>query len=147
MDYRFSRTAVAVFSFAALAPMQYASAADVSVMPNASAADVPIKAVKPIPDLPFFFVIDNRITYSWMPNATEAGLYSIRPNGSIDGTTEKSIYSFTHFDAWAYGTNFFNISLDKADQNAPASPCVNAGILLSGARANCAGMIEIHGLM
>jgi len=139
----FRRTAMAVLSFAALAPMQYANAADVPASPPT----LPLKAVKPIPDLPFFFVIDDRVTYSWEPKATEAGLYSIRPNGSIDGTTAKNIYSFTHFDAWAYGTNFFNISLDKADHNAPANPCVNAGVLLSGAPANCAGMIEIHGLM
>src|SRR6202011_2782992 len=94
----------------------------------ASAADLPYKAkAKPVADLPFFFVIDNRVTYSWMPKGTDPGMFSVRPNGTIDGTTAKSVYSFTHFDAWAYGTNFFTISALKSDHNDPTSPCTNAG--------------------
>src|ERR1700730_16101316 len=56
----------------------------------ASAADLAVKA-KPVADQPFFFVIDNRATYSWMPNGTDPGAFSVRPNGSIDGTTSKSV--------------------------------------------------------
>jgi hypothetical protein len=143
MYYRLRRTAVAALSFAALAPMQYASAADAPAAPS----NLPVKAVKPAIDLPFFFVIDDRVTYSWEPRATDPGSYSIRPNGSISGTTAKSVYSFTHFDAWAYGTNFFSISMYKSDQNDPASPCVNAGVLPSGAPATCAGATDIYGLL
>jgi hypothetical protein len=33
---------------------------------------------------------------------------------AINAKTAKSVYSFTHFDAWAYGTNFFTISLFKS---------------------------------
>ncbi len=114
----------------------------------ASAADLPVKAkAKPIADLPFFFVIDDRVTYSWMPKGTDPGDFSIRPNGTINGKTAKSVYSFTHFDAWAYGTNFFTISMFKSDHNDPANPCSNAGVLLSGAPANCAGATEIYGLI
>jgi len=112
----------------------------------ASAADLPVKAKKPVPDLPFFLVIDNRLSYSWMPKGTDPGAFSVNPNGTINGTTAKSVYSFTHFDIWAYGTNFFTMSLYKSDHNDPAGPCTNAGVLLSGAAANCAGASEWYGL-
>lgn len=114
----------------------------------ARAADLPVKAMaKPIADLPFFLVIDDRVTYSWMPKGTDPGAFSVQPNGSINGKTAKSVYSFTHFDAWAYGTNFFTISMFKSDHNDPASPCSNAGVLITGAPANCAGATEIYGLL
>jgi hypothetical protein len=116
----------------------------------ASAADLPVKAQKPPPEVPFFFVIDDRISFSWMPKGTDPGVFSVRPNGSIDGTTAKQVYSFTHFDAWAYGTNFFTISLFKSDHNDPANPCTNAGQITSPGfvtvAANCAGATEIYGL-
>jgi hypothetical protein len=116
MSYRNKIIAAALLSLSALAPGG-----------AASAADLPAKAQKPPPDLPFFLLIDDRLTYSYMPKGTNPGAFSINPNGSINGTTAKNVYSFTHFDVWGYGTNFFTISLFKADHNAPASPCTNAG--------------------
>lgn len=115
----------------------------------ANAADLPpVKAKdKPVADLPFFFVIDNRVTYSWMPKGVDPGAFSVRPDGSINGTTAKSVYSFTHFDAWAYGTNFFNISMFKSNHNDPASPCVAPGITITGGAADCAGQSEFFGLL
>ena len=137
MSSRVSLFAAAAVSLAVLAPTG-----------SASAADLPAKAkAKPIADLPFFLVIDDRVTFSWMPKGTDPGAFSVRPDGSINGKTAKQVYSFTHFDAWAYGTNFFTISMFKSDHNDPASPCVNAGVLLSGAPANCAGATEIYGLI
>jgi hypothetical protein len=137
MSFRYGAIAAAALSLATLAPTGFASA-----------ADLPVKAkAKPIPDLPFFFVIDDRVTYSWMPKGTDPGAFSVRPDGSINGKTAKSVYSFTHFDAWAYGTNFFTISMFKSDHNDPAGPCANAGVLLSGAPANCAGATEFYGLI
>jgi hypothetical protein len=117
----------------------------------ARAADLPVKAAKPVKDLPFFFVIDDRVTYSWMPKGTDPGAFSVNPNGTFNGTTAKSVYSFTHFDAWAYGTNFFTISLFKSDHNDPAGPCTNAGVIgnppfAPGANASCAGASEVYGL-
>jgi hypothetical protein len=137
MSYRYKAIAAAALSLATfVAPTGFASA-----------ADLPVKATpKPVADLPFFFVIDNRVSYSWMPKGTDPGAFSVRPNGSINGTTTKSVYSFTHFDAWAYGTNFFTISMFKSDHNDPASPCTNAGTVF-GAPANCAGATEIYGLI
>src|SRR6266571_1712929 len=96
MSYLRRAIAAAALSLATLAPAGFVSAADMAV-----------KAVKPIADVPFFFVIDDRVSFSWMPKGTDPGAFSVRPDGSINGKTAKQVYSFTHFDAWAYGTNFF----------------------------------------
>jgi hypothetical protein len=146
MSYRKKLIAAALLSLSTLAPAGFAGA-----------ADLPVKAKKPPPDLPFFLLIDDRLTFSWMPKGTDPGYFSFRPNGSIDGTTAKSVYSFTHFDVWAYGTNFFTISLFKSDHNDAAVPCTNAGGFNPNTPgsggfagpffpADCAGATEIYGL-
>jgi hypothetical protein len=140
MFYRFKAIAAAALSFAALATTGVASA-----------ADLPVKAVKKAPDLPFFLVIDDRVSFSWMPNGTDPGAWTRRPDGTYNAKTAKQVYSFTHFDLWAYGTNFFTISMFKSDHNDPANPCTNAGVIqtsfISAATpANCAGATEIYGL-
>src|SRR5229473_6890180 len=135
MSYRHGAIAAAALSLATLLPTGFASA-----------ADLPVKAVKAAPDMPFFFVIDDRVSFSWMPRGTDPGMFTVRPNGTIDGTTAKQVYSFTHFDAWAYGTNFFTISLFKSGHNDPASPCVAPGLTITGGAGNCAGASEIYGL-
>jgi hypothetical protein len=142
MSYRHGAFAAAALSLATLLPAGFASAADLPVK---------VKA-KPVADLPFFFVIDDRVSFSWMPKGTDPGDFSRRADGSINGTTAKQVYSFTHFDAWAYGTNFFTISMFKSDHNDPANPCTNAGVIVNtgnfGATpANCAGATEIYGLI
>jgi len=134
MSYLRRAIAAAALSLATLAPAGFASAADVA-----------FKAAKPIVETPFFLVVDNRVTYSYIFSGTNPGMYTVRPDGSIDGKTAKSVYSFTHFDAWAYGTNFFTISLFKSGHNDPASPCTNAGTIF-GVPADCAGATEIYGL-
>ncbi|MGY8631980.1 hypothetical protein RAD15_05735 [Bradyrhizobium sp. 14AA] len=112
----------------------------------ANAADFPVKA-NPAPDLPFFFVIDNRVTFSWMPKGTDPGKFSVGANGAINGTTSKQVYSFTQFDAWAYGTNFFTVSMFKSGHNDPASPCINAGLTANFTPGDCAGATEFYGLV
>src|SRR3979490_1226738 len=130
MSYRIKAIAAARLSLAtlALAPTGFASAADMAVK------------AKPIVDVPFFFVIDDRVTYSYIFNGTDPGVFTVRPDGTFNGKTAKQVYSFTHFDAWAYGTNFFTISMFKSDHNDPANGCAfpNPG--------NCAGATEIYGL-
>src|ERR1700688_1393454 len=137
MSYRHGAIAAAALSFAMLfAPTGFAIA-----------ADLPVKAkAKPVPDLPFFFVIDDRVTYSYIFTAAQPGMFTVNPNGTINAKTAKQVYSFTHFDAWAYGTNFFTISLFKSDHNDPAAPCINAGLSVTFAAASCAGASEIYGL-
>src|SRR6202048_405790 len=142
MSYRIKAIAAAVLSLATLAPAGFASAADL----------MPVKA-KPITDVPFFFVIDDRVTYSWMPKGTDPGAFSAKPGGGFNGTTAKSVYSFTHFDAWAYGTNFFTISMFKSGHLDSALPCTGSGVIASPAAgvatapAECAGATEIYGLI
>lgn len=77
------------------------------------AADMPAKAapVIMVPDNPFFGVNDNRLTYAYLPEATDPG---------VPGKTAKQVYNFSHYDVWAYGTNLFTISLNKSDHNDPA---------------------------
>lgn len=133
-----SRVAAAVMlSTIALAPLSQANAAD---MPPK------YKAAKAIPDLPFFLVNDNRFTYAYIFDGTNPGAFSVRPDGTFNGKTPKQVVAFTHFDVWAYGTNFFNIAAFKSGHNDPASPCSNAGVLITGAPADCAGATEIYGL-
>lgn len=126
-----------IFATAALAALASAGVA--------RAADLPVKAAKPVKDLPFFLVIDDRVTYSYIFKGTDPGAFSVNPNGTINGKTPKQVYSFTHFDIWGYGTNFFTISMFKSGHNDPASPCTNAGTIF-GSPANCAGATEIYGL-
>ena len=132
-----------IFATAALSLAAIASAG------LARAADLPVKAVKPVKDLPFFLVIDDRVTFSYIFTGTDPGVYSAK-NGSWNGNTAKQVYSFTHFDVWNYGTNFFTISAFKSDHNDPAAPCINSGALgnggLTNANANCEGATEIYGL-
>jgi hypothetical protein len=120
---------------------------------GANAADqnppIPIKA-KPIVDVPFFFLVDDRLTYSHIFNATDAGYYSAKPGGGYNGKTDMDVVAFTHFDVWAYGTNFLNIGVYKSGKNDPAAPCTNAGTItdsLGTVNANCAGTTEIYGLI
>src|ERR1700749_4904497 len=118
----------------------------------ARAADLPTKAAKKPADLPFFPLIDARVTFSWMPKGTDPGVFSVRPDGSINAATAKQVYSFTHFDIWQYGTNFFTISMFKSDQNDPANPCTNSGVITSPLAgfatvlATCEGATEVYGL-
>lgn len=115
----------------------------------ANAADQPEKIVKakPIFDIPFFFVNDNRVSYSWMPNGSDPGAFAVRPDGTVNGRSAQTVYSFTHFDAWAYGTNFLNVSLYKTDHLDGAAPCAGAGVTITGGKADCAGVSEIFGLL
>ncbi|WP_426419557.1 hypothetical protein [Bradyrhizobium genosp. A] len=141
MSFRFKAIAATALSLATLAIGGWAHA-----------ADLPVKATKKAPDLPFFLVIDNRVSFSYIFTAAQPGAWSLKPDGTVNAKTAKQVYSFTHFDAWAYGTNFFTISLFKSDQNDPAGPCTSTGVIqdpLNGfatVAANCAGATEIYGL-
>lgn len=98
----------------------------------AYAADLPVKAAAPAADVPFFLVNDNRLTFAYEPTAVDPG---------TTNKTAKQVYAFTHFDAWAYGTNFINLELIKSDHADPAGPCP---ILQP---TGCAGATEFFGMI
>ena len=81
-------------------------------------------------DSPFFILTDNRVSYSYIFDAASPG---------NPGKQAKQVFSFTHFDIYKYGTNFFTISLFKSDKGAPAGPCPVFGV-------GCSGNTEIYGL-
>jgi len=83
-------------------------------------------------DLPLFTVNDNSVSYATRFNATDP---------FVTDHTQKNVITFTHFDAWAYGTNFFNIDLLKSDIKDPANPCGLPGFPATG----CEGTTEIYG--
>jgi hypothetical protein len=127
MFFRTKAIAAAALTLAAFA---------VAPISSASAADLPVKAkAKPIADMPFFFVNDNLITYAVQFNATSPG---------VTAKTVKQIYAYTHFDVWAYGTNFITLSLAKSDHADPAAPC---GDPFNPNPGNCAGAAEFYGLI
>jgi hypothetical protein len=130
----------AVLAIGLIASSSIAKAAD-----EQSPAPAKIKP-RPVVDTTFFLVNDNRLTYSYQFTATDPGAFSTQPNGTVNGKTAKQVYSFTHFDIWAYGTNFFNIDMLKSDHNDPASPCSPAGVLPFGPQGTCAGATEFYGI-
>jgi hypothetical protein len=138
MSLRQTAIAAAALSFAALASAGLAKA-----------DDLPLKAEKKAADLPFFLLNDNRLTYSYIFSGTDPGVWTRGPNGSIDGKTAKQVFSFTHFDIWAYGANLFQVSMFKSGQNDPASPCVTNNWTIVDVTTNlptsCAGATEIYG--
>jgi hypothetical protein len=141
VSFRQTAFVAAALSLAALASTGSAGAADLP----ANGADLPVKAKAPA-DLPFFQLIDDRVTFAYMPTAAFAGDYTRNPDGSFDGKSSKQVYAFTHFDVWAYGTNFLNVSLEKWGHNVPASPCTNAGTI-KGSAADCAGASFAWGVL
>ena len=58
----------------------------------ARAADLPVKAKKPVADLPFFLLIDDRVTFSYIFTGTDPGVFSLKPGGqSWNGNTAKQV--------------------------------------------------------
>ena len=142
MSYRTKAIAAAVLSLAALATLAPTS--------FASAADLPVKA-KAKPVAGSSVLLRDRRPGDLLLDATRYRSGRVQRPGRtarINGNTARAVYSFTHFDAWAYGTNFFTISMFKSDHNDPASPCINAGVLPATATpATCAGATEFYGLI
>lgn len=109
------------------------------------AADLPKKAPPPAaPPTPFFLVNENSLTYSYAFTATNPGA----------GTTPKSVVTFSHFDVWQYGTNFFNIEWLKAHNGANPYPAANPGTPAAPCDtfpptvvSTCPGYSEIYGFI
>jgi hypothetical protein len=105
---------------------------------------LPVKDVKKAADLPFFLVIDDRVSFSYIFTAAQPGAWSLNPNDTVNAKETKQVYSFTHFDAWAYGTNFLTISLYKSDKNESAAPCTSTGAITSGPRGSDTNPLPVN---
>jgi hypothetical protein len=90
----------------------------------------PRKALKPkairASEKPLFFINDNRITFAYFMAAV--------PGYSSKVSTFTT--AFTHYDAWAYGTNSFSLLSTQYDRSAPTAPCSGA---VNASLGNCAG--------
>lgn len=146
-DYMKSKTSIVASTIFAALTLGAASGASAEDLP-------PVKAKpKPVVDLPLFTYVDNRLTYAYVYHTTDAGYFSPRPSGGYNGNTNMNVVAFTHFDTWAYGTNFFTILGSKADHNDPASPCTNAGVVTSNfgpggtVAADCGGAADVYGIL
>jgi hypothetical protein len=96
---------------------------------SAYAADMPVKAFKAPAPVPFFLVNANSFSYAYYFKATDPGA----------GYTPKNVINFTHFDVWAYGTNFFTIDWLKSTNG-------TADGVFGCVAPNCVGATEIYGL-
>jgi hypothetical protein len=90
---------------------------------SAFAADMPLKAASAPAASPFFIVNDTSVSFTWYPNATDPGVSGGQAvglgNNGTTNTFSKYIGSATHFDVWAYGTNFFNLDYIKSAHQDP----------------------------
>jgi len=129
----FATTALAI-AFAAAAGF----AADVPA--NAPPAAAPAANIPPPPaPAPFFLVNDTSVSFTWYPSATDPGVAggsNVVPGGIAgqSNTFNKYVGTVTHFDAWAYGTNFFNLDFLQSDGRDPTQG-------IPGAR----GAVEVYG--
>lgn len=115
-----------------------AAAATIATVGMASAADLPSKkgpaaAVAPAP---MFFVNDNTISYSYQFNATDPG---------VRGKFGKNVFTFTHFDVWAMGTNFFTVDLLKSPIQDPASGGGSGATEIYGLFRSTLGLNQLTG--
>jgi hypothetical protein len=89
----------------------------------AQAADMPVKAPPPKP-VPFFFVNDTSVSFTWYFNATDPGVSGMSntvPGGvaGMRNTFYRAQGEVDHFDVWEYGTNFIHLELDQYGKQDP----------------------------
>lgn len=90
----------------------------------ANAADMPLKAKAPAP-VPFFFVNDTSVSFTYFPDATDPGVAgsSGRVAGGIGDTGNTFARyqgSIDHFDVWQYGTNLIHAEFNQYGSEDPS---------------------------
>jgi hypothetical protein len=90
----------------------------------AFAADIPIKAPPPPKPVPFFFVNDTSVSFTWYFNATDPGVSGSSDTvpGGVSGqgnTFWRAQGSLDHFDVWEYGTNLIHLEVDQYAKQDP----------------------------
>jgi hypothetical protein len=101
--------------------------------PSTAADMTPWKAPATPPPPSYFTVNDNSVSFAYVFAGTSP---------FVTDHTAKDVVTFTHFDVWKYGTNFFNVDLLKSDLKDPSNPCGGPGFPATG----CEGTTEIYGL-
>jgi hypothetical protein len=99
-----------------------ATAVAIGTMGYAHAADMPVKAV---PAVPFFFVNDTSVSFTWFPKATDPGVSggSNTVPGGIGGagnTFGRYQGAIDHFDVWQYGTNLIHAEFNQYGDQDPS---------------------------
>jgi hypothetical protein len=84
----------------------------------AFAADMPVKAPPAAKPVPFFFVNDTSVSFTWFFNATDPGVSgsSDTVSGGVAGqgnTFFRASGEIDHFDVWEYGTNLIHVEADQ----------------------------------
>ncbi len=106
-----------IYRTISLKKVALAAAFAVSAGSVALAADIPVKAAPKVKEVPFFFVNDTSVSYTWYPSWTDPGVAgsSNTVPGGVAGqrnTFANNQMSFDHFDVWEYGTNLIHGELD-----------------------------------
>ena len=103
----------------------FAALLAVSAGGYAQAADMPVKAPPPAAKpVPFFFVNDTSVSFTWYPNATDPGVSGSSnktPGGVFGRKNSFSRYqgSIDHFDVWEYGTNLIHAEFNQYGDQDP----------------------------
>jgi hypothetical protein len=90
----------------------------------AHAADMPAKAPPPPKPVPFFFVNDTSVSFTWYFQYADpgvAGASNVVPGG-VGGAGNKfwvAQGSIDHFDVWEYGTNLIHVELNQYSSHDP----------------------------
>jgi hypothetical protein len=108
-----------IYRTISLKKIALAAAFAVSASGVAFAADVtmPLKAPPKVKEVPFFFVNDTSVSYTWYPSWTDPGVAGSSDTvpGGVAGQKNTFInnqLSFDHFDVWEYGTNLIHGEMD-----------------------------------
>jgi len=133
---------VALAAALAAATMGYAHAAD-------CCSTMPVKAV---PAVPFFFVNDTSVSFTWFANATDPGVSGNAGTvpGGVAGTgmtTDRFQFSIDHFDVWQYGTNLIHGEFNQYGTNDPSNgiPGANGAREFFGFWTGTLGWNELSG--
>jgi hypothetical protein len=128
-----------------LKPAALASAVAVSAVGAAFAADMPTKSAAPAP---FFLVNDTWVSFTWYPHATDPGVSGNNQIG-VPNAFSKYVGTVSHFDVWAYGTNFFNLDFLQSAKNDPTQtifvPNARGAVEVYGFARSTLGLNEIFG--
>jgi hypothetical protein len=103
----------------------FAALLAVSAGSYAHAADMPVKAPPAAKPVPFFFVNDTSVSFTYFFQATDPGVAG--SSGTVPGgiagtgmTTYRAQGAIDHFDVWEYGTNLIHVEFNQYGPQDPS---------------------------